>query len=99
MICKRLSLVLAAGALLLLQFGDCASAVQLDQQTMRCCGSMPCTPANHGQGCCKNMTSAQAPSMLAAKHASLRAPVVVTIEYPRILEIVCPTPRPAAIID
>jgi hypothetical protein len=99
MMCKRLLFVVAAGALLLLQFGDCASATQLDQQTMRCCGSMPCTPANHGQGCCKNMTSAQAPSMLAAKHASLRAPVVTGIEYPRMPDIFHPTPPPAVVID
>src|ERR1700734_56187 len=98
MMCRRLLFFVAAGALLLLQFGDCTSAMPLDQQTMRCCGSMPCTPANHGQGCCKNMISAQAPSLLAAKHTSLRAPVVAAMEYPRMLDIFHPTPRPAVVI-
>jgi len=89
---KRLFLILAAGALLLLQFGDCMSAMAQDHQDMKCCGSMPCTPANHGQDCCKNMASPQAPGVLPAKQVSLHGPVVAAIEYPLTLEIVRATP-------
>ncbi|MGH9732335.1 MAG: hypothetical protein ACRD4A_11590, partial [Candidatus Acidiferrales bacterium] len=80
---KKLLLVLAAAALLLLQFGDCMSAMSLNQQSMECCASMPCTPANHSHGCCKNMVSAQTPNFLPAVHASLHAPAVATFDYTR----------------
>jgi len=66
MMCKRLLLTLATGALLLLQFGDCMSAMAQDPQAMKCCGSMPCAPANHGQDCCKNMVAPQVASVLPA---------------------------------
>jgi len=99
MIGKRLFLVVAAGALLLLQFGDCMSALTLDHQAMQCCRSMPCTPANHGHGCCKNMTSAETPNMLPAAHVSLHAPVVAYFEYSRMLEIVWRTPSPPARVE
>jgi len=85
-------LVLAAGALLLLPFVDCMSAMTPDQENMQCCGSMPCTPANHSHGCCEKMASAQMPSMLPARHVSLHAPIVATVEYPRTLEIVRSAP-------
>jgi hypothetical protein len=98
MIAKRLFLVLAAGALFLLPFADCTSAITLDQQAMKCCGSIPCTPANHSDGCCKNMASAQTPNMLPARHVSLHAPIIATVEYPRTIEIVRSTPTPPAII-
>jgi hypothetical protein len=87
MIGKRLFLVLAASALLLLQFADCMSAMTPDQESMKCCASMPCTPANHSHGCCKAMTSQQSPNMLPAAHASLHAPAVVAIEYPPTLDL------------
>ena len=96
---KKLIFVLAAGALLFLQFGDCASAIAPDQQSMKCCASMPCTPANHSHGCCKNMTSSKAPSMLPAQHASLHAPIAATVEYPQILEIARWTPAPSVMIE
>jgi hypothetical protein len=84
---KRLFLVFAAAALLLPQFGDCMSAMGMDQQAMRCCRSMPCTPANRSQGCCKNMLSAQMPNMLPVQHVSLHVPTLTTIEYPRLTEV------------
>jgi hypothetical protein len=90
--CKPLFLILAASALLLLQFGDCMSAMAQDPQAMKCCGSMPCTPANHGQDCCKNMTSPQAPGVLPTKQISLHGPVIAAVEYPLTLEIVRATP-------
>jgi hypothetical protein len=92
MMLRRLFLVLAAGALLFLQFGDCMSAMAQDPQAMKCCGSMPCAPANHGQDCCKNMVAPQAPSVLPAKQVSLHGPVVAVVEYPVTLEIVHATP-------
>jgi hypothetical protein len=96
---KRLFLVLAAGALLLFQFSDCMSAMTLDQQSMQCCGSMPCTPANHSHGCCKNMVSAQTPNMLPAPHVFLHGPNRATVEYSGTLKIVRSIPTPAVAID
>jgi len=90
--CKRLLLTLATGALLLLQFGDCMSAMAQDPQAMKCCGSMPCAPANHGQDCCKNMVAPQVASVLPAKQIPLHGPVVAVIEYPLTLEIVRANP-------
>ena len=93
--CKRLLLVLAAGALSLLQFGDCMSRTAQDQQDMKCCASMPCTPSNHGQHCCKKMASARTPDMLRAEYVSLHGPMVTAVEYPLMLEIVRSTPAPS----
>jgi hypothetical protein len=91
MIGKKLLLATAAGALLLLQFGDCMSAMGQDQYSMKCCAAMPCTLANHGQTCCKKMISAQTPYMLPADHVSLHGPAVATVEYPPMLDVVRPT--------
>jgi hypothetical protein len=88
MVRKRLLFVLAAGALLLLQFGDCMSAIAQGPQAMKCCGSMPCAPVNHGQDCCKNMVAPQVASVLRAKQISLHGPVVAVVEYPLTLEII-----------
>jgi len=84
---KRIFLMLAAGALLLLQFADCMSAMTPDRESMKCCGSMPCTPANQSHDCCKTMVSAQAPNMSPSARVSLNAPVVVAIERTPPLEI------------
>lgn len=96
---KKLILVLAASALLLLQFGDCVSAMTPDQQSMKCCASMPCTPANHSHGCCKNMTSARAPNMLPAAHASLDAPAVAAFDYTRMLDTKRSVLRPLVTVE
>jgi hypothetical protein len=92
MIGRKLLLAMAAGALLLLQFGDCVSAMGQGQQSMKCCAAMPCAPTNHGQTCCKNMVSAQPPYMLRADHVSLQSPSVGTVEYPLIFEVVRANP-------
>ena len=97
--CKRLLLTLATGALLLLQFGDCMSAMAQDPQAMKCCGSMPCAPANHGQDCCKNMVAPQVASVLPAKQIPLHGPVVAVIEYPLTLEIVRAAPSRSAAVS
>jgi hypothetical protein len=97
--CKRLFFVLAASALLLLQFGDCMSAMQLDQESMQCCRSMPCTPAHHSSGCCKDMASVQTPNMLPAEHVLLHGPTVASVEYPLNLEIAPSIPAPFVAVN
>jgi hypothetical protein len=97
--CKRLLLVLAAGALSLLQFGDCMSTIAPDQKSMQCCHSMPCTPSNHSRDCCQDMASGQTPNMLPAGYVSLNGPTVATVVYPRMVEIVRSTATPAVIVD
>jgi hypothetical protein len=77
---KRLLVVLAVVALLGLQFADCMSAMTHDQQSMKCCGSMPCDPSNQSHDCCKGMVSAQSPNVLPAAHVTLHAPVMVVTD-------------------
>jgi hypothetical protein len=96
---KKLFLVMAVGALFFLQFGDCLSAMTLDQQSMQCCGSMPCTPANHTHSCCDKMVSAQTPSMLLAARVTLHAPNIATTDHARALEILRPALTLAVRID
>src|SRR6476620_9795562 len=74
---KRLLIVVAMVALLGLQFADCMSAATQDQQSMKCCGSMPCDPSNQSHDCCKGMVSSQSPSVLPVAHVTLHAPVMV----------------------
>lgn len=76
---KRLFIVVAVVALLGLQFADCMSAMTQDQQSMQCCGSMPCDPSNQTHDCCKGMVSAQSPNVLPVAHVTLHAPVMVVI--------------------
>ena len=77
---KRLLVVVALAALLGLQFADCVSAMTQDQQSMKCCGSMPCDPSNQSHDCCKGMVSAQSPNVLPISHVTLHAPVMVTAD-------------------
>jgi hypothetical protein len=83
---KITSLVAAASFLLLMQVADCM-AMSADQQTMKCCRTMPCSPANHSHDCCKKMVSAQAPSVLPAVHGPLSAPAAITAEPVLIAEM------------
>ena len=85
---KRLFLMLVAGALLLLQFSDCMSAMASDQQSMHCCGSMPCTPTNQSHDCCKTMVSVHTPNVLPTARVSLKVPAVVAVEHTPTLETV-----------
>jgi hypothetical protein len=71
---------LALTALFVLQFADCFSPMSADQQTMECCGSMPCNPTNQSHNCCKAMVSSQSPSVLPAAHVTLHAPVMVVTD-------------------
>jgi hypothetical protein len=68
------------------------SAMAQEPQAMKCCGSMPCAPSNHGQDCCKNMVAPQVASVLPAKQVSLDGPVIAVIDYPLTFEIVRATP-------
>ena len=77
---KRILMVVALVALLGLQFADCASAMTQDQQSMQCCGSMPCDPSNQTHDCCKGMVSSQSPSVLPVAHVTLHAPVMVVTD-------------------
>ena len=77
---KRLFVVLAVVALLGLQLVDCMSATTPDQQSMKCCGSMPCDPSNQTHDCCKGMVSSQSPNVLPVAHVTLHAPVLVVTD-------------------
>ena len=76
---KSIFVVLAVVAILLLQFADCMAAVTPDQQSMQCCGSMPCDPSNQAHDCCKGMV-AQSPNVLPVPQATLDAPVMVVTD-------------------
>jgi hypothetical protein len=76
MVRKTTFVVLALMAILLLQFADCMSAMTQDQQSMQCCGSMPCDRSNQSHDCCKSMVSSQSPSVLPAAHVSFQTPVM-----------------------
>src|SRR5215467_13235826 len=77
MLRKRIFVALAVLAILFLQFADCMSAMTHDQQSMQCCGSMPCDPSNQSHDCCKGMVSAQSPNVLPVAHVTLHAPLMV----------------------
>jgi hypothetical protein len=77
---KKLLIFVALVALLGLQFADCMSAATHDQQSMKCCGSMPCDPSNQSHDCCKGMVSSQSPSVLPVAHVTLHAPVMVVTD-------------------
>jgi hypothetical protein len=85
---KKLFIVVAMVAVLGLQFADCMSAMTPDQQSMKCCGSMPCDPSNQSHDCCKAMASSQSPSVLPIAHVTLHVPVMVAtdiLESPQIM--------------
>ena len=99
MMSKRLFLFLAVPVLLLLPFADCMSAVGQDQQTMKCCASMPCGPSNQSQDCCKKMAGAHPSNMLPVKYVSLHGPSVAAVEYEPMLEIVGSSTVPPVTIE
>jgi len=84
---KTTFIVLAALAVLFLQFADCMSAMTMDQQSMQCCGSMPCDPSNQSHDCCKGMVSAQSPSVLPVTQLTLHAPVLVAADVLASLQV------------
>src|SRR5260370_15396251 len=87
---KSTFVMLAVDAILLLQFADCMSALTMDQQSMQCCGSMPCDPSNQTHDCCKSMASSQSPSVLPVAHVTLHPPVMDVADIlptPQVLEL------------
>src|SRR5579863_2266859 len=74
---KRILIVVTLVAFLGLQFADCMSAMTHDEQSMKCCGSMPCDPSNQSHDCCKGMVSSQSPSVLPVSHVTLQTPLMV----------------------
>src|ERR1700752_2111444 len=87
---KNLLIVVAIAGLLGLQFADCMSAMTQDQQSMQCCGSMPCDPSNQSHDCCKAMASSQSPSVLPVAHVKLHLPamnVADNLPTPQALEL------------
>ena len=90
MVRKNTLVMLAVVAILLLQFADCMSAMTMDQQSMQCCGSMPCDPSNQSHDCCKSMASSQSPSVLPVAHVTLHPPVMDVADIlptPQVLEL------------
>ena len=87
---KGLFLALAMLALLPLQFAECGLGP--GPQSAQCCRSMPCTPANRGQGCCKTMVSAQVLGLVPSGHASLNPPTLSLIGSLATTEL-APLPR------
>ena len=80
------SLVVVLGLLLLVPFADCL-AMSADQQSMKCCKTMPCDPANRAHDCCKKMVSPQVTSVLPSVHAPFTFPPAVTAELLTVPEI------------
>lgn len=83
---KITTLVVAATFILLAQFADCM-AMSADQQTMKCCRTMPCSPANRAHDCCKKMVSAHSPSVLPIPHVLLSAPLAIAVEPLPVAEV------------
>lgn len=89
MVRKSIFVMLLVVAVLVLQFADCMSATTMDEQSMECCGSMPCVPSNQSHDCCKDMVSSHAPSVLPVAHATLHAPMMIVADL-----LASPQPTP-----
>ena len=83
---KITSFLVAVSVLLMMQFAEC-QAMSVDQQTMKCCKTMPCDPANHKNDCCKKMVSAQTASLLPSLKVPVSAPIAIALEPLPIAEI------------
>src|SRR5712691_3654891 len=90
MVRRTTFLVLSMVAVLFLPFADCISPMTQDQQSMQCCGSMPCDPSNQSHDCCKTMVSSQSASALPVAHVTLQAPVNILgdiLPLPQVLQV------------
>jgi hypothetical protein len=74
-------LALAAMALFAVQAADCTALISANQQTMSCCGSMPCHPSHGFHDCCKTAVSSQQPTTLPQDHAVLSTPFASAAAY------------------
>jgi|SRR5215472_4170486 len=84
---RKLLIVVAIAGVLGLQFTDCMSGMTQDQQSIQCCGSMPCDPSNQSHDCCKGMVSAQSPNVLPVPQLTLHAPVIVVADVLASLQV------------
>ena len=82
---KITSFLVAVSVLVVMQFAEC-QAMSADQQTMKCCRTMPCDPANHKNDCCKKMVSPQTASVLPGPHIPLSAPLAVPTDPPPVAD-------------
>ena len=73
-------ILLAVGALLLLQLSHCMPATA-SQQMRQCCGAMPCAPVNQSHDCCKTMVSSQTPQVLPVARVLFTPPAVATVRH------------------
>ena len=80
MIGKRIFALWAVIIVFGLPFADCLSAMTHDEQSMQCCGSMPCGSSNQNHDCCKGMVSAQAPNVLPVAPVIFDAPVMIVTD-------------------
>ena len=87
MTAKRLFVAIAVAAILFLQVQSCMADPMSSQQDMQCCKSMPCTPMNKTQGCCKDMVSPNTPNMLPAQQHSLQGPPTAAVDYSEMLDV------------
>lgn len=87
-------LLSALGILLLTSATDCLSLMSASEQSMECCATMPCTPANQAQDCCKAMTSGQTQYFQPAAKASVQPPLLIGEGIPTAVDL---SPIPAII--
>ena len=87
MLRKITSFLLAVSVPLVMQFAEC-QAMSADRQTMKCCRTMRCNPANHKHDCCKNMVSPQMACDLPNPHVPFSIPVAVPARPLLVTEIV-----------
>ncbi len=83
----KCTLLIGIQATMLSYSVDCFTAASLDAESMQCCATMPCAPANHSDGCCKTTTFAKMPNMLPGARVLLHAPAAAAVEYARTVEI------------
>src|SRR5262249_25337719 len=81
------SFLVAVSVLLVMQLAEC-QAMSANQQTMKCCRTMPCNPGNHKHDSCKNMVSPQMASVLPNSHVPLSIPVALPSESLPVTKIV-----------
>lgn len=93
MIRRATFLALAAMALFAVQAADCTALISANQQSMSCCGSMPCHPSHGFHQCCKTKVGQQLPTVLPRDHAVLSLSCASAAAY---LSAVDATPADAA---
>ena len=75
----KLAFLLLATTLLVVYSLDCFSSGMMDQESMKCCGSMPCMPSNHSHDCCKTAVASHSPCIAAAGPSRVVAFTAVSV--------------------